>query len=221
MSSGPHSLPPWWSALSSQCLPRSKGSGGTLLPLSLLEEASRSHEATIVPALVDQPLLYTLAEDYVSGGVTKDWWGHVGNDSNASCLLCPGTASSLTSGWGHHPPPIQNVIPNFFHCYGGGGAGRCGDNSSGGWRPWYILLNTMHIAGGWLPAVPTTETPSFKPPREGPGPVASSFSPRPASFPAQDGPLSRMTDSGNIHFLQGFGTITSTESDVGVFGEIC
>ena len=30
-----------------------------------------------------------------------------------------------------------------------------------------------------------------------------------------------MTDNGNVHFLQGFGTITSTESDVGVFGEIC
>lgn len=219
MSSGPYSLPQRWSALSSQCLPRSKGSGSTLLPMSLLEEASRSQEATIVPALADQPLLGMLAEDYFSRGLTKDCWGHVGNDSNASYLLCPGTASTLTSGRGHHPPPIQNVIPNFFHCCVCEGWEV--DNSSEGWRSWYILLNTMPIAGGWLPADSTTRIPSFEPPREGPGPVASSFSPRPALFPAQDGPLSRMTDSGNVHFLQGFGTITSTESDVGVFGEIC
>lgn len=151
----------------------------------------------------------------------QDWWGHVGNDSNASCLLCLGTASSLTSGWGHHPPPIQNVIPNFFHCCGGGGAGRWGGQLF--WRVETMVHPTQHHAHcwGWLLAGPTTVTPSFKPPREGPGPVASSFSPRPALFPAQDGPIFRMTDSGNVHFLQGFGTMTSTDSDVGVFGEIC
>jgi len=99
-----------------------------------------------VPALSDQPLLCTLAEDYFSGGVTKDWWGHVGNDSNASCLLCPGTASSLTSGWGRHPPPIQNVIPNFFHCCGGG---RGSGEVQLFWRVETMVHPTQHHACRW------------------------------------------------------------------------
>lgn len=95
-------------------------------------------------ALADQPLLGTLAEGNFSRGLTKDCWGHVGNDSNASYLLCPGTASTLTSGRGHHPPPIQNVIPNFFHCcvWGVGGGQLF-------WRVETMVHPTQYYAHRW------------------------------------------------------------------------
>lgn len=116
-----------------------------------------------MPALSDQPLLCTLAEDYFSGGVTKDWWGHVGNDSNASCLLCPGTASSLTSGWGRHPPPIQNVIPNFFHCCGG--AGQWGGTTllEGGDHGTSYPTPCMSLGTGYLQVPPQGPLPSSLP----------------------------------------------------------
>lgn len=139
-------------------------------------------------ALVDQPLLYTEAEDHLSEGVTEDWWGHVKSGSEVSYLLRPETACSLTSIL---LLSEGSFLISFTAVQGDTALPEDGDHS-----PSHSL--TRHVLGGWPPAGRGSSPPPQGLPSSTPGQVPSSLTLRPTLFPAQDHPLCRMSDSGNV-----------------------
>ena len=158
-SSAPYLLPPWWPVQAfcfTSVSPQEKRGDSPAHVTSrkgLLQQLGDNCDSSCGSApsmhISRSPLIRR--RDWGLVGSCQEWlWGQLPAPPGNSIL------SDL------HPPPVQRVIPNSFHCCPGG------HSSSGGWRPRSIPLT--HQARFWRLATcrsrqltPTTGTPSSTP----------------------------------------------------------